>query len=563
MSTPQGFSAPSTPVEGAAAPAARDHSAAGGGARQGSDAELVRRILALRLRLLANMFRRPTAQVVGIVLGGLYAIGIGLMLITGIAALRFTSPEVAGPVSIMVASVVVLAFTLAPILFGIEDPLDPRTILPFGIPERPMSIALVIAAAIGPGPIVLLAACIALLIAATFTAFGTILGVIGAVVLFATAVLAMRFAASLGAWALGGRNARLILSVVGFLLVIGGPIGLIFFMRNIGPELLESLSGVAEALSWTPLGASFGAAAAANDGDIGAALLKLLIALATVVGLWFGWRALVHALLTGGSREAQSKAKRGLGVFRLAVSSPASAIAARSFVYFARDARYVVSVIAIIAMPLLIAVPFSISGMPREIAFLVPPVIFAIFLGWAPHNDVAYDSTAIWQHIVSAVPGWADRLGRLIPYLIVGVPLMVLTTVIFIGLYGDWHEWSRLPATLGLAFAIAGCGFGLSSISSALFPYPVVKPGESPFKTPQGSNALGGLVQTGVLLGSIVLAIPVGIVALPSMISGGESLTALFVGLGTFVVTVVGGVLLGGKVFTSRRSQILAASMQH
>ena len=46
----------------------------------------------------------------------------------------------------------------------------------------------------------------------------------------------------------------------------------------------------------------------------------------------------------------------------------------------------------------------------------------ACFLGWSLHNDVAYDRTAIWLHVASGVRGVADRVGRLVPVLIVGIP---------------------------------------------------------------------------------------------------------------------------------------------
>ena len=49
--------------------------------------------------------------------------------------------------------------------------------------------------------------------------------------------------------------------------------------------------------------------------------------------------------------------------------------------------------------------PLLIAGVPLEIVALVPVPFVALFLGWLPHNDLAYDSTAVWMHIASGVRG--------------------------------------------------------------------------------------------------------------------------------------------------------------
>ena len=70
-------------------------------------------------------------------------------------------------------------------------------------------------------------------------------------------------------------------------------------------------------------------------------------------------------------------------------------------------------------------------------------------------------------------------------------------------------------AIFGLPFHVARffrptllAGLGLGSITSAAMPYPVVKPGDSPFQAPQSTGALTALVQSFTMFGSLLVAAP-------------------------------------------------------
>ena len=79
-----------------------------------------------------------------------------------------------------------------------------------------------------------------------------------------------------------------------------------------GLRVLESFAGV---LGWTPLGAAFAAPGDAAAGDWGPAILKFLIAAATVGAIWLAWQSLVAKMLVTPGREASAKNYRGLGWF--------------------------------------------------------------------------------------------------------------------------------------------------------------------------------------------------------------------------------------------------------
>jgi hypothetical protein len=170
-------------------------------------------------------------------------------------------------------------------------------------------------------------------------------------------------------------------------------------------------------------------------------------------------------------------------------------------VYWFGDRRYVVNGIIIPFAALVTAVPLLVAGVPPELVALVPVPFAALLLGWLPHDDLAYDSTAVWMHIASGVRGVSDRVGRLVPVLLVGVPLLAVAVPVAISLHG---RWAMLPALAGVCASLFLCGLGLSSISSVVSPYAVSRPGESPFQQPQRTSARGGIAQAVVMAGSLV-----------------------------------------------------------
>ena len=105
----------------------------------------------------------------------------------------------------------------------------------------------------------------------------------------------------------------------------------------------------------------------------------------------------------------------------------------------------------------LTTVPLLIAGVPLEIVALVPVPIVALFLGWLPHNDLAYDSTAVWMHIASGVRGVSDRVGRLVPVLLIGMPLLAIAIPVAISVHG---RWALLPAMVGVCASLFLSGLG-------------------------------------------------------------------------------------------------------
>jgi ABC-2 type transport system permease protein len=245
-----------------------------------------------------------------------------------------------------------------------------------------------------------------------------------------------------------------------------------------------------------------------------------------------------------------------LGVLRAAPGSATWAIAARTWLSWLRDSRYRLSLITVAILPPLLVFPSWIAGVGSAELVLLPVPIFALLFGWALHNDTAYDSTALWLHATGGLPGRADRLGRAIPTLVTGVVLISVGGLLVWWVTSD-PQRAVLVATTSLA--LLGVGVGGSSIMSAVAPYPVARPGDSPWSQPVsswgGSFAVHGISLV-VELALCGPAIWFGVVALLS-VDWNDVWLAAGLGVATGVAVCALGVLLGGQVFTARRTRLL------
>jgi ABC-2 type transport system permease protein len=260
------------------------------------------------------------------------------------------------------------------------------------------------------------------------------------------------------------------------------------------------------------------------------------------------------------SRHGRLQSYSGLGWFGRLPATPGGAIAARSLTYWGRDVRYRVSILVVPITPLVMVLVLGFVGVPGRYLALLPVPVVALFLGWLSHNDIAYDSTAIWLHVAAGVSGRDDRLGRLLPVIVVGAPLLIAGSIVAGALYGD------LAAGLG-ELGVAGClfltGMGLGSVSSARLPYPVPQPGSSPFQQPNASSGLTAAVQSITFLGQLLPAVPAIVLAFLGFVgSDGWYVASAVVGLAIGALVFAGGLQLGARVFERRGPEILAAAVR-
>ncbi|WP_353810312.1 ABC transporter permease [Agromyces sp. SYSU T00194] len=523
---------------------------------------MVAQLVRLKLHLLANMFRRSAWQVVGIVLGIAYGIGVSLLVTTILAGLRLAPDTGLIRDALVVAgSVVVAGFIVVPLILGVDDSMDPRRFALFGMPDRTLAIGLAVAATVGIPSVVLGIGLVGTVITWSRGFWVTLLALIAAAVAYGTCILLARVSTSIGAFALSTRRSREALGVLGIVLVVlAAPALLSLLTVDWARSGLRVLEQAAAVLGWTPLGAVWAVPGDAASGQVWTALLKLVIAGGTLVGLWYAWQWLVARMLVTPGREASARSYRGLGWFDVLLGTPSGAVAARTLTYVFRDARYWASYLILPIAPILVVVPLGIAGVDPSVLALIPVPMVALFLAWTVHNDVAMDHTAVWMHVASGVRGVSDRLGRLLPVLLVGVVVIAVGAPISAMFYGDI---AVLPAIVGVSGCLLGSALGIGSIVSARFPYPAVKPGDSPFQAPQSSSSIAAFVQSITMLASIVFALPAVWFTWRGM-SGLDRWyeSALWSGLGIGAAVLVAGVLIGGAVFERRGPEILAAAQR-
>ena len=499
---------------------------------------------------------------VGLVLGLFYGIGTAVFLAAMLVALRFFEVDIARSVVIVFGAIVVVIFAILPLVLGIDDVLDPRKFSLFGISNTLLALSIGVASLLSVPAVAI--SIIAVAQTATWSrdpvAFS--LAIVSTGLIIVTCLLSARISTTVATLLLSTRRARDIATAVGVaLLVAASPLIVVLSSVNWAVDGLDVLHGVAEVVGWTPLGAAWAASADAAAGFVGTGLAKLVIAVAWAGLLFLAWRVLLGGVLVSRERQAQAKKYLGLGWFGRLPKTPTGAIAARSLTYWARDARYATSLVIIPIIPAVMVIALHIGGVPLWVLALLPVPVMCLFLSWSVHNDVSFDNSAIWMHIAASTNGRADRLGRLLPTLTVGSLLIVGGSVISIALFGDWNA---LPSLIGVSSSILLIGLGLSSIMSARFPYPAVRPGDSPFSQPQAGGNASGLIQALSFFGIMLLSAPAIVFAAFGFMFGLPwAILSLVTGVGLGALALYAGVRIGGRIFERRGPEILAAALRN
>jgi ABC-2 type transport system permease protein len=523
---------------------------------------VVEQLLRLKLQIMGNAFRRSPWQLVGLILGVIYGIVIAIVVISSLVGLRHVGAGLAGSIVTVFGGLLVLGSIILPIIFGVDDTLDPRKFSLFGLPTSKLASALAITALVGVPALVVTLIAIAQIATWSRGPLPVVLAVLGVPLIVATCLLCSRVATSTLSFLLATRRSRDVSGLLGVILVVVASIGFIVLLNaDYHRHGLMILHNIARVVGWTPLGAVWAAPADAAVGSPGTAILKELVAIVFVGLLWLAWRYLIKAMLVSLPRQAETQNYRGLGFFRIPLTRPSAVIAHRGFTYWVRDARYNVSLLAIPVIPFILMLPLIVIGIPPHILALIPVPVMALFLGWSVHNDIAHDNTAVWLHIAAGTRGFADRFGRVIPPLIIGVPLIVVASLICAPLYGPE---AYLPVFIGSGLGLLLTGLGLSSVLSARFPYPAVRPGDSPFAAPQAVGSASAAIQGFAFLLTLILTSPTLYLAYLTIFKGGHwGGYTLLGGVVLGGLFLWGGVAWGGHIFNRRSPEILAFSVRN
>ncbi|MET4782398.1 transporter [Glaciihabitans sp. UYNi722] len=516
---------------------------------------MVAHLLRLRLLVLKNSLLRSPWQLVAVIIGGLYGLGLLLFAVIGLFTLSGAPIELSRTIVILAGSAAVLGWIIIPLIAsGVDQTLDPARLVTFPIPFNQLLLGLAVSGVLGvPGIVTLLAA---LATAGTWwrhpviALVAMLCGVIGTL----TCVIGARMVTTLSSSFSSGRRFREIGSIILFIpLVLLGPIiiSVTSGIRNVA----DALPGFAGALSWTPLGAIWAVPSEIARGSYGPAAIKFLIGIVVLLAVALLWRrSLAIALVKPAHTASKQRARGKLGLLGLVPDRPWGAVAARSLTYWVRDPRYARQLLIVPVVPVLMYF-YSHNEQSLGVLVAMAPIV-ALFLSLSIFTDLSYDGTAFATHVASGIRGADDRIGRVVALATFSLPIVVIFSIASV-----WAAdlWRLLPALLGLSLGTLLTGFGISSFSSAIVAVPVPAPGDNPFKSPPGAGfttTLTTFATWGILA---VLVIPEVVL----LIVTAATQQALIGWIGLVVGVVLGSVLmvvgirLGGRRLDLGSSEML------
>lgn len=341
-----------------------------------------------------------------------------------------------------------------------------------------------------------------------------------------------------------------LLSVVALVsLVLAGPIVLLFGFTL--DDLLDSAPVIAGVVSWTPVGFLWAIPGDVATGNYVQALARFVLALFTVLVLMRLWRSALEKSLESGvtaSAGGGGKDVVGVGLFDRMPASSWGAVAARCLIFWLKDPRYSGSLLAIPAL-------FLLFLFYKDPILAVGPVT-AILMAYSISADVSYDHKGFSLHLITGVSGFADRLGRVVGMLFIGVSFTFLGILVSLMVTSRWDLWAGVTGTSILA--LLG-GAGLSSVASARYTYPVPLPGNSPLKIPPGTTVLNVLFQMAVMFLACVLSVPSLTFFIVQLITGDALWGWLSLGISMVLGPVLcyAGIWLGGKWLDARGPELL------
>jgi ABC-2 type transport system permease protein len=519
---------------------------------------VVAHLLRLKLLLLRNLFRRSRAQTIGLIAGIIYfsfaVVGIAILL----GALR-TSLDDARIVIPLVGAGAIVLWTVVPLFtFGSDPTLDPARFATFAVPTRDLAVGLALSALIGLPAIATCVIMAGVYVAWTMTPASAAVGLPCAVIGVLTAVTTSRWVSARATGALQSRRGRDALAIAALLLLLAvGP--LVAFVGSSGSDAKSTASLVSGIVGWTPLGWVWAAPTDVAAGDTMTGLVRLVLGAVTLLVVGRLWAGAVADQVENPRAVARSDAgvaaDGDLGLFARTADTPGGAVAGRVLTAYRRDPRFQVALITTPLVPLVLLVPF-LAGDVLWAPLLMGPLV-AFMLGFGEHNAVAFDSDALWLHLVSATPGVSDRRGRLVPSALLALVLVPLYTVVGAGL---GQRLDLAGGLLGLSVALLGAGYGLSSVMNVVLPYPVPESGESPFASRPGAAGATLLAQTVASIGTTVVASPVLLLAWlgwQGQVWAVWATAVLGVALGLTAALV--GIRVGGRVLDRRGPELLAA----
>ena len=549
-------------------------------------------IVSLRWALTIAAIRKSSGQLVGYLIGLLFALGtvcgtayIGWLLGRGPGLIpQELLPQVESVGNgLPAANVVALIFRVAVVLLGAfltfavvimqvmylgqGSTLSPNKFALYGIPDRQLSLGLLIAGLTG------IPAITGVLSIALWSLAYRWMGVVPVLVGIISAPIAIAVIMSLSKLVIAastslvrsnrGKNVFYVVAVIGCVLIFQVP----NLLANSGMGFdLALLSTLADVFGWTPFAAPFALPFDAAAGEWLAFAGHCTVCAATVVLCFMGttW-CLRHDRLTEGASCSSGRKLQGLGLFGWMPDSPSGAISARFASYLRHDPRQGM----LFAMPIIFVALMMIQARGLALMPWIGLVMGSWFMTMGEANGLAYDGRGYTMEVIAGVPGVADRLGRVRTLVVLVVVYIMVLAVVIAAVTAQWtpqmDDAPLMPMPLlavgftGGALGVGFAGIGLAEVLSVVLMYPV-PPIDKPFSTPQGRAVAQGFFPLAQMFGALALMLPTGVAAVLIGVFAPNPAWLWLLGpiaLANGVAVLALGTWLGGKLLDARSLNVL------
>ena len=549
-------------------------------------------IVRLRWALTNAAIRKSSGQLVGYLIGLLFAIGtvcgtayIGWLLGQGpdlISQELLPMVESVGN-GLPADDVIVLIFRVSVVLLGAfltfavvimqvmylgqSSTLSPNKFALYGIPDRQLSLGLLLAGLTG------IPAITGVLSIALWSLAYRWMGVVPVLVGIISAPIAIAVIMSLSKLVIAastslvrsnrGKNVFYVVAVIGCVLIFQVP----NLLANSGMGFdLAALNGAADVFGWTPFAAPFALPFDAAAGEWLAFVGHCAVCAATVVLCFMGttW-CLRHDRLTEGASYGSGRKLQGLGLFGWVPDSPSGAISARFASYLRRDPRQGM----LFAMPIIFVALMMIQARGLAIMPWIGLVMGSWFMTMGEANGLSYDGRGYAMEAIAGVPGIADRMGRVRTLVLLVVVYIIVLAAVIAAVTAQWtpqmDDAPPMPMPLlavgftGGALGVGFAGIGLAEVLSVVLMYPVPAI-DKPFSTPQGRAVAQGFFPLAQMFGAVALMLPTGVAAVLIGVFAPSPAWLWLLGpiaLANGVAVLALGTWLGGKLLDVRSLNVL------
>lgn len=562
---------------------------------------MVATLVKLKWRLTLNALTKNVWAIIGTVFGALYGVGALAMVLAGAVGLGLKADaDVIMLVLGALGALLVAGWAVVPLLItGLDSTLDPRAMAAWAAPSRGLALGLLAAGAVGiPGCIT---AAVCLIPVLTWLLAGqlaaALLALLCAPAALATCVLLSRIIVTAAGISSSrrGRETTAIIAFVAFMVCTQLPNLIPRLLGDDPTDILQPLGTLARVMDLSPFGWAFAAPGVMATGSVPAALALAIGAWILPVILLPLWQRVVNKAMTSpGTSHTRTRAYAADGAgsdvqhrglpdvlpwarrLSAALPAPAAAVAARSLRYWRTDPRYLVQFVSVLILPVVLVLgpalnssrfvvyvngqqvetSFALGHAPTALLFMAPAL--AVFMGWALHDDLGMDSTALWSHLSAGISGAHDRLGRVVGAAVWQAPVMLVVDVFMVVWTG---RWEALPAVTGACLALYGSALAWSCLASVLLPYETLAPGDSPMRSrTSGTAFLAALIQMAAILLLLAVCSPVLGAAIYGVVQAAPvwEWTALVAGIVWCSLLLWGGVVIGGRALDRRGPQVLA-----